>query len=586
MKRWTFATIALLFLLLPLRGALRADQVQYTVEDLGTIDGLVPTVTGINASGQVSGHVTLPDGSTRAVRYTNGLGWTFLPGLEATHSAANGINRFGDVVGIIVASGMQLGFRYTDTAGVEAIFPLAGGTFTSASAINDSGVVVGFADSGGVLQAFRASPGLPPQALPGLGGAFAMACGINDAGQIAGSAATPAGVQHAVRFEIDGTVTDVGTFDGPAGTSSGCAIDSDGRLGGNALSGGLFRAFRFSGGTLANLDAFGSGFSTVEAISAGTSVGWYLPADASPARAFIHTDATGSIDLNSLIAPEDGWLLGEAKGVSVEGQIVGHGTLNGVPRAFRLTPTQTADTTAPVIDRVAASPSLITPPNGAMIPVTVLVSVTDDVDAAPACSITGIASPGAADGDFSFDGLSALVRAVPGRTYTLSVACSDAAGNASQAATTSVEVAPDTTAPVIGLLVATPSRIWPPNGRMVDVQLTVAATDDVDPSPSCALTGVRGMNAGDAEITGPLSARVRAKKDNDGSDRTYYLQVTCTDSSGNSARRSVTVTVAKGDGNYDDYARALLRKLYDRLHDRYDRRGDRDHHGRSGDHRR
>ena len=83
MKRWTFATIAALFLLLPLREALRADQVQYTVEDLGTIDGLVPTVTGINASGQVSGFVTFPGDEprdTRAVRYTNGLGWTYLPG--------------------------------------------------------------------------------------------------------------------------------------------------------------------------------------------------------------------------------------------------------------------------------------------------------------------------------------------------------------------------------------------------------------------------------------------------------------------------------------------------------------------------
>jgi hypothetical protein len=147
-------------------------------------------------------------------------------------------------------------------------------------------------------------------------------------------------------------------------------------------------------------------------------------------------------------------------------------------------------------------------------------------------------------------------------------------------ATTTVAVAPDTTAPVISLLVATPSRIWPPNGRMVDVQVTVGATDDVDPAPVCRITGVRGMNAGDAEITGPLSARVRAKKNSDGSERSYFIAVTCTDSAGNSARRSVTVKVAKGDGGDDYYARAILRKLYDRLHHR---KGDRDdNHGRSG----
>ena len=583
MKRWAFAAIAVLFMLLPMRQALRADQVQYTVEDLGTIDGLVPTITGINASGQVSGFITLPgvpEGANfRAVRYTNGLGWTYLPGLDG-HSVANGINAYGELTGYYVtAMGQQMAYRYTDAGGVVDI-ALPDGAFSEGLAINSAGEVAGWGFAG-TFVAFRASPGLAPQVLPSLGDAFPFnkACGINDAGVVAATAIGADFVQtRALRIDVDGTVAHVTPFDGEAGTSAACAIDNDGRLGGHSTAGvGTSHAFRFTTGSPVDVDAFGSSFSKVEAISGGVSVGWHLLADAS-ARAFIHTDANGTRELNTLIAPEDGWVLTEAKAVNAVGQIAGAGMLNGAVRAFRLTPSQTADTTAPVIDRVTASPSDITTPNGAMVPVTVQVDATDNVDAVPSCTIAGIASPGSAAGDFEFTAgtLSALVRAVAGRTYTLSVACSDAAGNTSPAATASVAVADDTTAPVIGLLVATPSRIWPPNGRMVDVQLTVGATDDVDPSPSCTLTGVRGMNTGDAEITGPLSARVRAKKNNDGSDRTYFLVVTCTDDAGNSAQRSVTVTVAKGDGDHDYYYAKLLRKLHELRHDRDNDRHDRD----------
>ena len=82
MKRCAFTLITVLFALMPLRSALRADAPHYTVENLGAIDGVVPTVTGINASGQVSGFVETSAG-TRAVRYTPGTGWKFLKGLDA-----------------------------------------------------------------------------------------------------------------------------------------------------------------------------------------------------------------------------------------------------------------------------------------------------------------------------------------------------------------------------------------------------------------------------------------------------------------------------------------------------------------------
>src|SRR5262245_48317227 len=73
-----------------------ADAPSYTIEDLGVApDGLVPTlVTGLNASGQVSGMAA----TSQAVRYTNGAGFEFLGGFEST-STGRGINVHGDVVG-------------------------------------------------------------------------------------------------------------------------------------------------------------------------------------------------------------------------------------------------------------------------------------------------------------------------------------------------------------------------------------------------------------------------------------------------------------------------------------------------------
>ena len=150
------------------------------------------------------------------------------------------------------------------------------------------------------------------------------------------------------------------------------------------------------------------------------------------------------------------------------------------------------DTTAPSILSLSASPSTIWPADGTLVPVTLSVSASDNVDAAPVCALNSISGTGATAYDYAITGpLSATVRATGGRTYTLNVRCSDAAGNSSQAAT-AVVVPSDTTAPTITSISATPSVIWPPNGKWVDVRVSVSATDDVDASPACALQAITG----------------------------------------------------------------------------------------------
>jgi hypothetical protein len=198
------------------------------------------------------------------------------------------------------------------------------------------------------------------------------------------------------------------------------------------------------------------------------------------------------------------------------------------------------DTTAPVITSVRATPSRIWPPDGRMVPVSIAVSATDNVDRAPACVLTDITAADATADDAAFTGtLTAQVRAVGGRTYTLTVTCSDAAGNSSTGSD-QVVVPPDTTAPVISALVANPSTIWPPNNQFVAVSVRVAATDNVDASPRCGLTSIAGGSAGDARLTGALTASVRSEK-----GKVYELHVTCSDRAGNSSEAVTSVSVAK-----------------------------------------
>jgi len=101
------------------------------------------------------------------------------------------------------------------------------------------------------------------------------------------------------------------------------------------------------------------------------------------------------------------------------------------PTTFRVV---VKDTTAPSISSIYASPDTVWPPNGKMVPVTVMVTATDAVDGTPSCSLTSVTGGGPADsaitGQFSAD-----VRASAGASYVLTLTCSDRAGNKATAST-------------------------------------------------------------------------------------------------------------------------------------------------------
>lgn len=101
-----------------------------------------------------------------------------------------------------------------------------------------------------------------------------------------------------------------------------------------------------------------------------------------------------------------------------------------------------ADTTAPLIHSVSASPNVLSPPNHKLVPITVSVTATDNCDPSPASKIISITSSETpATGDIQITGnltasLAATRNTKAGRVYTITVQCTDASGNSSTATTT------------------------------------------------------------------------------------------------------------------------------------------------------
>ncbi len=114
----------------------------------------------------------------------------------------------------------------------------------------------------------------------------------------------------------------------------------------------------------------------------------------------------------------------------------------------------------------------------------------------------------------------------------------------------------DTTPPTIHSIVASPDQLFAPDHKMVDVELTVVATDICDPvltPPVCWIASIDsdesdngiadGNTTDDTRIVGPLSAQLRAERSGILDGRTYTLHVTCSDQAGNASMGTVTVEV-------------------------------------------
>ena len=109
----------------------------------------------------------------------------------------------------------------------------------------------------------------------------------------------------------------------------------------------------------------------------------------------------------------------------------------------------------------------------------------------------------------------------------------------------------DNEAPVITGESTSPSVLWPPDHKMVDITVNYVSTEI---ARYCILTAVsnepdNGLGDGDTphdiEIVDAHHVRLRSERSGLGSGRVYTITITCTDDTGNSTIKTVRVKVPK-----------------------------------------
>jgi len=95
------------------------------------------------------------------------------------------------------------------------------------------------------------------------------------------------------------------------------------------------------------------------------------------------------------------------------------------------------------------------------------------------------------------------------------------------------------------------SEIWPPNGRMVPVNIQGIQDPDGDSFTIhvASITSDEAIGSGDAACDGNGNASVRARRDGNGNGRVYHVNFIATDVNGASCEGSVQVCVPHDQGH-------------------------------------
>ena len=139
----------------------------------------------------------------------------------------------------------------------------------------------------------------------------------------------------------------------------------------------------------------------------------------------------------------------------------------------------------------------------------------------------------------------------PMGTNTVTIIATDTKGNTADCSTTVTVV--DTIPPVITKLTATPDKLWPPNHKMVQIQVKATVTDGCGPTTwkiisvtsSEAVNAIgSGNTAPDWQITGDHTLNLRAERSGKTGPRIYTIKVVAKDAAGNvSESKTLIVSV-------------------------------------------
>jgi probable HAF family extracellular repeat protein len=370
--RLFLALLSLALLPLPVSGA-PADP-PYTVTDLGGLSSFLEAYpTAINASGDVVGQSSVPCGPsgflscTRPFLYTSSTGQMTQLGVigdgrEGYYSTASGINAGGDAVGTSpeeVPDYSSPGRAVLYTSGGQREF-LAPPTPSAALAINDSGLIVGFAGPApfGPTRAFLYDPATLSltdihSAIAGARGSQATA--INAGGDVVGWFDSPGQSKRAFLRHLDGSLEVLALPGGLDTDVEATGVNASGQvIGTTNLSSGSqpLMAILWSGGTVEDLGtlepllpgAAALGINRQGDVVGGSNFGF----ECGPSVCFVAWHAflyrNGVMrDLNDLIPPDSGWVLRAATAINDAGQIVASGTYRST-RSGAVLLTLSADT--------------------------------------------------------------------------------------------------------------------------------------------------------------------------------------------------------------------------------------------------
>jgi len=380
----TFSSICLTALVTPLQVAAQgpnSQHLRYTVTDLGpTNDTAFSQATFVANNGVTTGLTLNPDFTQHAVLWHKGritdLG---TPGLGGQNSGAFGVNGKGEVVGQAESSNLDsnnenfcgygtglecLPFLWED--GTITALQLLGGNNGTVGVINNRGEVAGIAETDirdAQCPSGVAVNGTGPQVLdfeavvwgprrgqvrmltPLPGDSVGIALGMNDKGQVVGASGSCANTvlpgfaaaPHAVLWDTDGSVHDLGNLGGTVNTgllavgNVAEAINNHGHIVGvSALPGNQsIHAFLWTNetgiqdlGTLSG-DVYSAGLGINDR---GDVVGASIdgnPANGNP-RAYLRRNGV-MIDLNSLVQADAPLYLLTAFAINDAGEIAGFG---------------------------------------------------------------------------------------------------------------------------------------------------------------------------------------------------------------------------------------------------------------------
>ena len=350
----------------------------YRVTDLGTLGGTSGLAYGINNRGRAAGTANLTAKGPLHAFISSREGLADLGTLGGLNSVADGPNA-GDELAIYSETS-EPAYKDEDFCGfgnhlqcLAAIWrqgkmtplpALPGGDSAQALAVNNEGQLVGLAEKGTLEKpGYCATPfqvldfepviwGAKPdeiRELPPLpGDTVGVALAVNDKAQVVGTSGlcsntTANGLvdgPHAVLWDRDGSVTDLGNLGGTMGNVA-AGINNRGEVvGGSSSKDGNLHAFLWTKDTgIQDLGLLGADVATAPTWinNSGQAVGGSCPATGN-CRAFLWQDKV-LIDLNTLI-PADGPLyLLFAFGINDSGVIVGQAMTNsGELHAFRASP--------------------------------------------------------------------------------------------------------------------------------------------------------------------------------------------------------------------------------------------------------